>query len=68
MLVKLELLLPVATIMVERVFSSMNLLKSVLENAMEETWLNEHLYRKRQYANEDIKKRFQNMKKRRMLL
>ncbi|KAK1378831.1 TTF-type domain-containing protein [Heracleum sosnowskyi] len=74
MLVKLALILPVATATVERAFSDMNLIKSVLRNAMGDTWLNDCLvtYIERDVfetiSNEEIMQRFQNMKKRRMLL
>ena len=74
MLVKLALILPVATATVERAFSAMNLIKNVLRNAMGDTWLNDCMvtYIERDVfetiSNEDIMERFQKMKKRRMLL
>jgi len=42
-LLKLALLLPVATASVERVFSDMNVVKSNLRNKMSDQWLNDRL-------------------------
>lgn len=74
MLVKLALILLVATATIERAFSAMNLIKGVLRNTMGDTWLNDCLvtYIERDVfetiKNEAIMERFQNMKSRRMLL
>ena len=43
MLIKLSLLLPVATVIVERVFSAMHIIKSRLRNRMEDKWINNSL-------------------------
>ena len=42
-LVKLTLILPVATASVERVFSAMNVVKSRLRNKMRDQWMNDLL-------------------------
>jgi len=71
MLIKLSLLLPVATATVERVFSVMHIVKSRLRNRMGGKWTNDSLvvYIKKdifdKIDNEAIMKRFQNMKTRR---
>ncbi|KAH9651592.1 hypothetical protein KPL70_026806 [Citrus sinensis] len=70
-LVTLALILPVATATVERVFSAMNFVKNRLRNRMGDQWLNDNLVvyiEKDVFAcidNEDIIRRFQNMKTRR---
>ncbi|ESR36894.1 hypothetical protein CICLE_v10029993mg, partial [Citrus x clementina] len=70
-LVTLALILPVATATVERVFSAMNFVKNRLRNRMSDQWLNDNLLvyiEKDVFAcidNEDIIRRFQNMKTRR---
>jgi hypothetical protein len=43
MLIKLSLLLPVATATVERVFSAMHIIKSRLWNMMRDKWMNDSL-------------------------
>jgi hypothetical protein len=43
MLIKLSLLLPVATATVERVFSVMHIVKSRLWNMMRDKWMNDSL-------------------------
>jgi hypothetical protein len=43
MLIKLSLLLPVATATVERVFSAMHIVKSRLWNMMRDKWMNDSL-------------------------
>ena len=43
MLIKLSLLLPVATTIVERVFSAMHIVKSRLQNRMGDKWMNDSL-------------------------
>jgi len=71
MLIKLSLLLPVATATVERVFSAMHIIKSRLRNRMGDKWMNDSLvvYIEKdifdKIDNEAIIKRFQNMKTRR---
>jgi hypothetical protein len=71
MLIKLPLLLPVATATVERVFSVMHIVKSRLRNRMGDKWMNDSLvaYIEKdifdKIDNEVIMKRFQNMKTRR---
>ncbi|XP_078157468.1 uncharacterized protein LOC144553246 [Carex rostrata] len=73
-LVKLALILPVATASVERVFSAMNVVKSRLRNTMGDQWMNDCLIiyiEKDVFAhvdNEKIMQRFQKMKNRRGLL
>lgn len=42
-LIKLALLLSVATVSVERVFSAMNIVKTDLQNRMEDEWINNSL-------------------------
>ncbi|XP_025704070.2 uncharacterized protein [Arachis hypogaea] len=71
LLLKLALILPVATASVERTFSAMNIIKSQLRNRMGDEWLNDCLvtYIERetfnQVDNETIIQHFQNMKTRR---
>ncbi|XP_074290104.1 uncharacterized protein LOC141616842 [Silene latifolia] len=71
-LLKLVLILPVATISVERVFSSMTFVKNRLRNSMGNPLLNHCLvtYIEKdffvQVSDDDVLKRFQNMKSRRM--
>ena len=73
-LIELILILPVATASVERIFLALNIIKTDLRNKMSDEWLNDlmicytekEIFRK--IDNEKIKKRFQEMKKRRMLL
>jgi len=71
MLIKLTLLLPVATAIVERVFSAMHIVKSRLLNGMRDKWMNDSLvvYIEKdifdKIDNEVFMKRFQNMKIRR---
>ena len=69
-LVTLSLILPVATITVERVFSAMNIIKNRLRNQIGDQWMNNCLVT---YIEKDIFKiieckeiiqRFQNMKNR----
>lgn len=73
-LVKLSLILPVATATVETVFSGMNLIKTSLRNRMGDEFMNDCLVT---YIERDIFKtvnvekimlRFQNMKNRRGVL
>ncbi|XP_074378544.1 uncharacterized protein LOC141720086 [Apium graveolens] len=74
MLIKLSLILPVATATVERGFSSIKLVKTTLRNRMGDSWLNDCLitYIERDIfqtiENEEIMKRFQSMKDRPMIL
>jgi hypothetical protein len=73
-LIELTLILPVATALVERIFSAMSVIKTDLCSKMGDEWLNDlmiyynekEIFRK--IDNEKIKKWFQEMKKRRMLL
>ena len=71
MLIKLPLLLLVATVIVERVFSAMHIVKSRLRNRIGDKWMNDSLvvYIEKdifdKIDNEAIMKRFQNMKTRR---
>ncbi|KAK8935670.1 hypothetical protein KSP39_PZI013528 [Platanthera zijinensis] len=71
-LIKLVLLLPVATATVERAFSAMKIIKTRLRNRMNDEWLNDNLltYIEREtfkvVDNEAIIKRFQAMKTRRV--
>ena len=68
MLIKLALISPVAIATVKRDFSAMNLIKSILRNAMGNAWLNDCLvtYIERDIfetiSNEAIMQRFQDMK------
>ena len=68
---KLVLILPVATAMVERNFSAIKYIKNELRNRMEDQWMNNCLvvYIERDVVcsinNETIMQRFQNMKTRR---
>ncbi|XP_025703831.1 uncharacterized protein [Arachis hypogaea] len=72
LLLKLALVLPVATASVERTFSAMNIIKSRLRNRMGDEFLNDCLvtYKEREtfdcIDNEKIIQSFQNMKPRRM--
>ena len=67
---KLVLILPVATAMVERNFSAIKYIKNELRNRMEDQWMNNCLvvYIERDVVcsinNETIMQRFQNMKTR----
>jgi hypothetical protein len=71
MLIKLSLLLPVATATMERVFSAMHIVKSRLRNRMRDKLMNDSLvvYIEKDIFNKidngTIIKRFQNMKTRR---
>lgn len=73
-LIELTLTLPVATASVERIFSAMAIIKTDLRSKMGDEWLNDLMicYNEKEIFkkidNEKIKKRFQEMKKRRMLL
>lgn len=74
LLLKLVLILPVATASVERVFSAMNFVKTKLRNKMGDQYLNDCLvaFIEREFfrrvSNEDIIKRFQAMAERRVKL
>ncbi|KAM7480300.1 hypothetical protein LguiA_028513 [Lonicera macranthoides] len=74
LLIKLALLLPVATATVERVFSAMKIIKSQLRNRLGDDFMNDCLmaYIEKDVLNsidnEDVIQRFQNMKSRRGLL
>ena len=74
LLLKLVLILPVATASVERVFSGMNYVKTKLRNKMGDQYLNDCLVTFierdffRRVSNEDIIKRFQAMAERRVKL
>ena len=74
LLVKLALILPVATASVERAFSSMKLIKNDLRNSIGEEFLNGCLVCKierkifENVSNDAIIDRFQNMKSRRVQL
>ncbi|CAO2167963.1 unnamed protein product [Urochloa humidicola] len=72
-LIELTLILPVATASVERVFSAMALIKTDLRSKMGDEWLNvmicyveKEIFRS--ITNERIIQRFEQMKKRRMLV
>ncbi|KAL7253587.1 hypothetical protein ACSBR1_008010 [Camellia fascicularis] len=71
LLVKLALILPVATATVERAFSAMKFIKNRLRNRMGDQWLNDCLvayiekYVFDSVDNELIMQRFQNLKSRR---
>jgi hypothetical protein len=73
-LIELALLLPVATAMVERAFSTMKIIKIELRNKMGDYWLNDLLviYIERELFKEldlqNIKKAFQKKKDRQMQL
>ena len=73
-LIELTLILPVATVSVERVFSAMSLIKTDLRNKMGDEWVNDlmicYVEKEifRSITNEKIIQRFEAMKKRRMLL
>ncbi|XP_057538102.1 uncharacterized protein LOC130815630 [Amaranthus tricolor] len=68
-LLKLALILPISTATVERVFSAMKLIKTKLRNKISDKFLNDAAVTYFQYnlfhilSNEDIMRRFQNMKK-----
>ena len=68
LLVKLALILPVATASVERVFSAMKIIKSSLRNRMGDEWMNDCLVSYIEsdifkiIDNEAILQKFQNMK------
>lgn len=74
LLVRLVLILPVATASVERVFSAMTYVKNKLRNSMGDQLLNDslvtfierNLFAK--VSDNDVLERFQSMKTRRMLL
>ncbi|KAK1363221.1 zinc finger MYM-type protein 1-like [Heracleum sosnowskyi] len=74
LLVKLAMLLPVATTGVERSFSSMNIVKTRLRNRIGDEWLNDILVTYVEcdifltVKTEDVLQRFQNMKPRRITL
>ena len=74
LLVKLALILPVASASVERALSAMNIIKTSVRNRMGDEWMNDCLvtYIERDIFgtinNEVILQRFQNMKQRRGLL
>nr|XP_027067749.1 zinc finger MYM-type protein 1-like [Coffea arabica] len=70
-LLKLALILPVATTIVERAFSAMNIVKNRLRNRMGDTWMNDCLVTYieknilREVENEKVVNHCQNMKTRR---
>ncbi|XP_021758486.1 zinc finger MYM-type protein 1-like [Chenopodium quinoa] len=74
LLIRLALILPVATASVERVFSSMTYVKNKLRNSMGDQLLNDSLvtYLERdlfaRVSDDDVLARFQSMKTRKMLL
>ncbi|KAJ9564549.1 hypothetical protein OSB04_000515 [Centaurea solstitialis] len=71
LLIKLAMILPVATATVERTFSAMNIVKNRLRNRMGDQWMNDCLvaYIEKdlftEIDNEDIVDKFQKMKTRR---
>ena len=73
-LIELTLILPVATASVERIFSAMSLIKTDLRSKMGDEWFNDlmicynekEIFRKIEY--EKNKKRFEEMKNRRILM
>ncbi|CAN6235046.1 unnamed protein product [Urochloa humidicola] len=73
-LIELTLILPVATASVERIFSAMSLIKTDLRNKMGDEWLNDLMicYTEkeifRSIGNDKLIERFEEMKKRRMLV
>jgi hypothetical protein len=73
-LIELTLMLPVATTSVERIFSAMSIVKTDLHSKIGNKWLIDLMicYSEKEIFtkidNKKIKKRFQEMKKRRMLL
>ncbi|XP_042432956.1 uncharacterized protein LOC122019563 [Zingiber officinale] len=73
-MIELTLLLPIATAIVERVFSAMNIVKTNLRNRIGDEWMNDSLvvYIEKDVFNtvdnESILQRFQNMESRRMQL
>jgi hypothetical protein len=73
-LVKLGLILPVATASVERIFSAMNLVKTCMRSSMGDQWMNDCLITFiekdlfKRVSNERIMERFQKMKPRRGVL
>lgn len=74
LLIKLALILPVATTTIERVFSAMKIIKNQLRNRLGDEFMNDCLvaYIERDVStalkNEDILERFQNMNNRRGML
>ncbi|KAK4271006.1 hypothetical protein QN277_019765 [Acacia crassicarpa] len=74
LLIKLALVLPVATASVERVFSAMTFVKNKLHNRINDDWFNSCMLTFVEYDifdtidDEDIMKYFQGMKNRRMIL
>ncbi|CAO2817285.1 unnamed protein product [Amaranthus hypochondriacus] len=70
-LLKLALILPVSTATVERVFSAMKIIKTELRNKISDEFLNDTVVAYfecdlfQSLSNEDIMRRFQNMKTRR---
>ena len=68
LLVTLALVLPVATAIVEKTFSAMNIVKNRLRNRMRDQWMNDHLlvYIEKDIFdiidNETIMQHFQNIK------
>jgi hAT family C-terminal dimerisation region len=74
LLLKLALLLPVATATVERAFSAMNIIKTKLRNRMCDSWMNYCLitYIEKdmfdKISNEEIMQNYQKMKTRRQVL
>ena len=73
-LIELTLILPVATASVERVFSSMKLIKTDLRNRMGDEWMNDIMVVNiekgifKKIENETILRRFQDMATRRKQL
>ncbi|CAD6258505.1 unnamed protein product [Miscanthus lutarioriparius] len=73
-LIELTLILPVATVSVERIFSAMSIVKTDLHNKMGDEWLNDLMicYTEKKIfksiKNDKIIKRFEDMKTRRMLV
>ncbi|KAL6573704.1 hypothetical protein OROHE_002163 [Orobanche hederae] len=71
LLIKLAMILPVATATVERTFSAMNVVKNRLRNRMGDQWMNDCLvaYIEKdvftELDNDDIIDKFQKMKARR---
>ncbi|XP_031259938.1 uncharacterized protein LOC116118104 [Pistacia vera] len=74
LLIKLALVLPMATATTERVFSAMNIVKNTLRNQMGDEWMNNCLvvYIENEVfatiQNEDIIEHFQNIMKRKIVL
>ena len=73
-LIELALLLPVSTASVERIFSTMNIIKRELRNKIEDDWMNDLMvcYMEKEIFksldDETITRRFQRLKTRRMQL